>query len=141
MGFPAGVIMGGRGGGPSTGSRAPTASTGKLFSDDASLPLATRVAVALEEIRVREGADRTDFQRIDQVHDKLSDVSADVLTRTIREMASRDRSIVLNPQSNQKILTDRQRRLAVTLGNEQKHLIKLMPRGRDALLSPGRAAS
>lgn len=131
--------MGGRGGGSPASRQGPAATVApaprQLFSDDVSLPLKVRVAAAIEELMRANGDDRTDFQRIDQVHDKLPDVSSDVLNRTIFDMGTNDRSVALNPQSNQKILTDRQRATAVNQGNQDKHLIKLMPRGRDALLS------
>lgn len=128
--------MGGRGGGsPATrGSAATPVARQQLFSDDVSLPLDVRVAAAIEEIRRSQGIDREDFVRVSDVHDKLTDIPSEVLNRTLARMGSTDRAVVLNPQSNQKILTPRQRATAVSLGNEQKHLIKLMDRGRDALL-------
>lgn len=129
--------MGGRGGSaPATREQAPAVTTSprQLFSDDVSLPLNVRVAVALEELRRSQGLDREDFLKISDVHDKLTDIPTDVLNRTLQQMGSQDRSVTLNPQSNQKILTPRQHATAVNLGNERKHLIKLMPRGRDALL-------
>ena len=134
-------MMGGRGGGTPSGRQdnaaAPSGGQqGQLFSDDVSLPLDVRVAVALEEIRRAQGDDMSDFQRVDQLHDKLSDMPSGVLNETLARMGSTDRTIILNPQSNQKILTLRQRNTAVRLGGQDKHLIKLMPRGRDALLKP-----
>lgn len=130
--------MGGRGGGAPAG-RADMADTAtrtpeQLFSDDVSLPLDTRIAVAYEELRARQGLDREDFVRVDQLHDKLTDVPMTVLNQAMARMSSDDRTAVLNPQSNQKILTLRQRNTAVRQGGQDKHLFKLMPRGRDKLL-------
>lgn len=135
-------MMGGRGGGSPASRQAPAATVtpaapSVVYSDDVSLPLKVRIAAALEELRRANGQDRSDFQRIDQIHDKLSDIPSKVLNRALFEMGSTDRSVVLNPQSNQKILTTRQRATAVHMGDQEKHLIKLMPRGRDALLPSG----
>lgn len=127
--------MGGRGGGaPAARTPAPAPAPARVerrFSDDVSLPLDVRIAVALEEMRVARREERWEFSDLVDLHDKLSDIPWQVVNREILRMDKENRSLSLIPQSNQKILTQRQRDTAVTLGNERKHLIKLLPRGRD----------
>lgn len=127
--------MGGRGtSGRATQQARSPGTRQQLHSDDASLPLATRVATAIREIKSARGLDPEDFVKISDVADKLHDISTDALRRTLTHMSQGERSVTLHPQSNQKILTERQHDTAVREGNQAKHLINFTLRGRDTHL-------
>jgi hypothetical protein len=56
----------------------------------------------------------------------------DQVTEALKEL-SRERKILLIPQENQKVLTQRRRDSSVRLGGEDKHLVRITGLGRSSL--------
>lgn len=102
----------------------PPQSGERLAGARAFAPARNRVADAYERLAARPGSP----VQVADLRDAMPDLPREEFDAELRQM-ERDRLILLTPQSNQKVLTERQRRGAVDIGGQDNHLV-LMERSQ-----------
>lgn len=119
--------MGGRGGSARSSAEGPAATQAPAAEANLSPGPSTVADRAIRAAWEREG-DRDAWVGMEKVRAELANngiTDRQQQTEEIKKFV-RARKGVAIPQSNQKVMTDRRRDAAVTLGNEQKTLLKVL---------------
>jgi hypothetical protein len=130
--------MGGRGGGGPAGPSSPASPASPAVSTlSQQEAFELRVAETMESIRLSRTGVRRDpdsaLIHVADLRDNMSDLPRETFNAQLKKMILSRGKLMAMPQSNQKILTNRQREGALNLGNEIKHMIRLLPGGRELL--------